>query len=38
MANYYLGLDSAADIADAPAYDEDEPVDKPSLTNLKASL
>lgn len=38
VSNYYLGLDSAADIADAPEY-EDEPVkDKPSLTNLKASL
>ena len=39
VAGYYLTLDAAADIADAPEY-EDEPVkaDKPSLTNLKASV
>ena len=37
VAGYYLTLDAAADIADAPVYEE-EPKDKPSLTNLKASV
>lgn len=37
VAGYYLTLDAAADIADAPK-DEDAPKDKPSLTNLKASV
>lgn len=39
VAGYYLTLDQAADISDAPAYDyEDEPKDKPSLTDLRESL
>ena len=37
VAGYYLTLDAAADIADSPEYD-DKPKDKPSLTNLKASV
>lgn len=37
VAGYYLTLDAAADIADAPK-DEDAPKDKPSLTNLKESV
>ena len=38
VAGYYLSLDTAADIADTPEYDEDEQKDKPSLTNLRESL
>lgn len=39
VANYYLALDAAADIADAPEYDtDDEPKDKPSMDSLKASV
>ena len=38
MAGYYLSLDTAADIADTPEYDEEEQKDKPSLTNLRESL
>lgn len=37
VAGYYLTIDAAADMADAPEYEE-EPKDKPSLTNLKASV
>lgn len=38
VANYFLSVEAAADLADAPEYDEQAPVDKPSLSNLKASL
>lgn len=39
VAGYYLTLDAAADIADAPEYeDEPEKTDKPSLSNLKESV
>lgn len=38
VANYYLGLDSAADIADNPTDDTDQPTDKPKLTSLKANI
>lgn len=41
VANYYVGLDQAADIAVYPDYDLDTPdtnKDKPSITTLKQSL
>lgn len=38
VAGYYLTLDAAADIADSPEYDDTAVKDKPSLTNLKASV
>ena len=38
VSGYYLSLDTAADIADTPEYDEYKQIDKPSLTNLKASV
>lgn len=41
VANYYVGLDQAADIAVQPDYDldtPDTPTDKPSINQLKQSI
>lgn len=39
VANYYIGLDNAADIADTPTDNTDEPTpDKPKLSTLKENL